>query len=511
MSRLDTLPTELLDEIAARLCGEDKKDLSALSFSSKRLRDVVEPHLYRDVKFGYDNRQPNFRRGIPIHLLLRTLVHRPELCSLIRCLELGSDAEYSTLIDCKVDLWFFWGPGQGPDFSDAVMSLAVALVHSLNPPAKSEWIQGLYEGSFKFCTALMLSQLVKLKTLCLHAMFCKPDGFIPLVFDYRDTISMQRRFPSLEHVVKDVCSPGARRYHLATFLPFFYLPSIKHLSLVIPSEGIPRVHRIPPISTLTSLVVEGTGRSMKNLGRILRQTPNLKSLKIYHEYVTDDPKVYDCGKLGHLLRPVQDCLERLALSIQFLNYGADEPDTWEPIYCGRINSLKHFTRLLELDVPAVTLLGWNLLNEDNLSDVLPSTLRQLRLSDDVLSISESMLWGHSELFASVRDYIKGRAIHTPGLEAFSLRMHNFGDEEFAQGRLELRETCAEVGVMLQYFWDDDIEAQRPFGANTDDDDDDDDGDHDHEEEENPIYDSEDEEQVADAEPVVDTENGDGDV
>lgn len=177
---------------------------------------------------------------------------------------------------------------------------------------------------------------------------------------------------------------------------------------------------------------------------------------------------------------------------------------WELIYCGRIDALKQFTKLLELDVPAVTLFGWNLLREDNLSDVLPSTLRQLRLSDDVLSVLETMIQGYADLFEKVRDYIKGRPIHAPELEVFSLQALDFGNNEYTQGWRELKGAYAKVGVQLQYFHGE--EAWDPFNPSTDGNNDDE-----RDDKKTPFPNSEDEEQVADAKSVVDFENGDSNV
>jgi len=83
------------------------------------------------------------------------------------------------------------------------MKLTVELVKSFNPHVKDMWIQGSHQGSFKYCTALLLSSLVNLKRLYLHAIFCKPNGFVPLVFDYGNIMSIKRRFPRLEQVEKD--------------------------------------------------------------------------------------------------------------------------------------------------------------------------------------------------------------------------------------------------------------------------------------------------------------------
>ena len=60
------------------------------------------------------------------------------------------------------------------------MSLADGPIHSLNLPLKDQWIGGLHNGSFKFCTALLISQLVNLKKIRLHAIFLWLTGFIPL-------------------------------------------------------------------------------------------------------------------------------------------------------------------------------------------------------------------------------------------------------------------------------------------------------------------------------------------
>jgi hypothetical protein len=290
MSLLDLLPTKVLEEIVSHIPTGNRKELSALSCSTKRLRAVVEPHLYRNVRFDYEGKCDDIRKQLPVHLLLCTLVHRFGLFSLIEHLELHSDAYHYPHTPSDLESFVFWEPGNESALFNTGMELAITLIHSFNPPSKDQWIQGLHDCSFKFCTALLLSQLVNLKKLFLHAVFCKPDGFVPLAFHHSYTRNSNALFPNIEHVEKDTFNWGPGYCQLTTlneFLPFFYLPSLKMLRIVMPDvvSVVPSLwsgRGSPVISNLTSLVLTYFKGSVKCLGQILYATPNLKSPKFHY-------------------------------------------------------------------------------------------------------------------------------------------------------------------------------------------------------------------------------------
>ena len=258
------------------------------------------------MKFKYDGRDVNIRQQLPTHLLLRTLVHRPELIPLIEFLELSGNPRDPNY-DCDMlDSCVLWTRYHRSAFSRTSMNLAVGLIHSLDPPLKHQWIGGLRKGSFKFCTALLISQLVNLKRIRLHAIFLRPTGFIPLAFGHSNPRIIERRFPNVEHVDTDICNWTYDSFWWITrgaILPFFHLPSIKTLGFVILPEEM-SWSPLSPTSTLTSLVLDCFQPSLGTLGQILLANPNLKALKFRHQFAMEEGRIYHCGEFNEALRPV---------------------------------------------------------------------------------------------------------------------------------------------------------------------------------------------------------------
>lgn len=58
-------------------------------------------------------------------------------------------------------------------------------------------------------------------------------------------------------------------------------------------------------------------------------------------------------------------------------------------------------------------------------------------------------WRYEDFFRILRDYVKGRDVHTPELEALSLRLFKFTGDIWDVEQPLLQETCKEAGLKIQ--------------------------------------------------------------
>lgn len=494
VTNLYSLPDEVLDEIIVlvpnkRLSNKktlkvEKKDLISISFTSKRLRRVVESHLYKDIEFDYRSKSIQFFKQLPIHLLLRTLLHRPELFSYIESLELSATAfprsfkclgfkgprpdDYLDIHSNSIATsWTFWASDKGSHFSSSDMKLASELVHSLGPSRKDEWIQRLHEGSFKFFTALLLSQLVRLKETRLHAMFCTSDGFMPLLFNDLDTVSLRNKFPNVQQLVRDIQNYVPHNFEYSSvdeILAYLALPSIKSLTNIMPGYGsINQPVNWPeqiPSTNLTSLILKSYGAA-KDLGQILRATPNLAWLEFHHFQAMETE--YNCSDLNEALLSVQHCLECLIISISafdIVGLTTAQENARTPVYSGKLDSLKNFKKLRYLKVPLITVLGWHSSSQVSLRDSLPDNLQELCLSDDWIGTAWDAKWSKEDFLWWIREYLERKNEIELRLEIFSLRGPYFFSFDFnGQEQNALDEICDAGGKSFQLFDSDGIDDE----------------------------------------------------
>lgn len=120
-------------------------------------------------------------------------------------------------------------------------------------------------------------------------------------------------------------------------------------------------------------------------------------------------------------------------------------------------------------MPITILLGWDLEDGGNPSDVLPSNLRRLRLSDDILCHAEYINWGYEDFYRSVRHYVGGRTCTVPELEVLSFRLVNFSKTLWMGEQQNLRELSKKFGIILECFDPDDIESEDPIPYSDNDD------------------------------------------
>jgi hypothetical protein len=133
MASFTSLPPEILHVIIEHIPCQSpyKTDLVNLSYVCKSLHTLMEPYLYREIKWSWLGTSPF--DDLPIHPLLKSLLRRPELAAQVHhvCFKGWHDRR-------------IWELGSIPAAEES-KPLRV-LIHSANLPDQARWMQGILMG-----------------------------------------------------------------------------------------------------------------------------------------------------------------------------------------------------------------------------------------------------------------------------------------------------------------------------------------------------------------------------
>ncbi|KAI9877136.1 MAG: hypothetical protein M1830_004711 [Pleopsidium flavum] len=442
------LPVELWDLILHHVA---QKDLATLNSVCETLHILTEPLLYAEIRWTEGEPSEVSQRSPRIHLLLRSILNRPELAFHIKHAHFRSyfvfmHWEQPNLIP---SLWQDDGVGSG--FTPKEMATAEGLIERAKLCPKKEWREELQRGASDVIIAILLSQLSKLERLDLEVPGQTDER--PLVGSiFRQALTSAPsalglpRFESLKAV--DVSVDGRNIYCFHPKIDFdtqvaslFDLPAVESLTIswLAPEPPI-WPGRQPITPTLTTLIFKNSRLDENILGQLLAATPNLKRLECPLAYDVEIDEYCRCAKLRSALEQIETTIESLTISVKFWSSG-EKDETWGlyPGVVGSIGSMKEYTRLKHLEMPLVVLLGWYPDYAPWLWDVLPEQLETICCRDD-MTIFETYKWSREEMLEEFTDYLSGASV----LKEFtlSLREARWGERYDS----ELRQVCEAAGV-----------------------------------------------------------------
>lgn len=378
------------------------KDLSAFSLTSKHHRALTEPILYRAIRWEPELSCP------PAHLLLRSILLRPELGSYISdfvfCLPAPSD-QY-----CKYPcLWNHW---KKPSPTSAEMMRVRSLIRSFKFASQGLWLSRLKLGEVDVFIALIISQSTKLRRILLDDL--RDDSNPCLLGEVLEQALKKGFLCDLEHVEysNNFSDPHIDhqlvKSNYQAIEPLFSFSNLKTLRMSIPCEDPRWLSARIPITALNSLILHNSQVSVQILGIILRSTPFLESLR-YNTWINIDnvphsPKqpweYFDCSKLDRALVPIQSTLTELHISLNFFSDGLIYIDPLAKFRgtTGKLLNLRNFGQLTKISMPTTLLLDWVEVGEDwvienddyyaieelphNIARLLPPSLSHVELSDE---------------------------------------------------------------------------------------------------------------------------------
>lgn len=404
IAHLEMLPIELFQMILDYL---PTKDLSAFSRTSKHHRALVEPILYREIRWEPRLSLPD-DRAPPVHLLLRSILIRPELASYINdfVFRLRAPSFQLPKYPC---LWNHW---KKPSPTSSEMTRVRSLIRSFQFASQDLWLSRLKLGEVDVFIALIISQSTRLR----HIRLDDPcdDSNPYLLGEVLEKALSMNFLNALEHVEysNNFSDPQIDhqlvKSNYRAIQPLFSFPSLKKLRMSIPYEDPRWLNDKIPKTGLKSLTLHNSQISVQALGILLKATPSLASLRydtwINIDKVPNSPKepweYFDCTQLDRALAPLQSTLQELQIFLNFFSDGLVYIDPMAKFRgtTGKLETLRNFGQLTQLCMPTTLLSGWveptedwSMENDDycaveelppHMARLLPPSLVDLLLSDD---------------------------------------------------------------------------------------------------------------------------------
>lgn len=395
-----TLPSEILQSVLLHLPPSEK---AALSRVCRSLYIVVSAALYKCIAMRWDTGLWRPPPPPPIHHLLRTSLEHPELARFVASVRFVGSKNNS-----------IWGQGTRwhhhltqDELARVTLAIAMDLPEHppglFNTPTEDEsWLRLVAKGHTELYQALLILQLPNLSHLTIgydsHMSFTYLSYLMKHVLCFN---GLPRSNSTLTHLQQvDLCTEPLIRnmdafmagyqHSLREVLPFFYLPSLRVLRVVVPRASRPVVWpTVPPCSqTLVTLQLLRTELEPHMLKSLLSVTPMLTNLDfdlvVKTRFQIQGAPYLHCNLLTSALSPVAKSLVSLTISIQI--YGENE--TWyeDPDSMMAIEGVLNFAqleRLQRFEVPLILLLGAAVLVTTTFADRLPASLRNLAFNDDV--------------------------------------------------------------------------------------------------------------------------------
>ncbi len=441
--------TEMPQEIVELILLSERKDLTAFMRICKSIHTLSEPLLYTEILITWDD---CLKPKPSIELLLRTILERPNLASLIKRIRFRNGLD----------------PAARPanhHLSQDVLDLARNSIRLDRFPSSDTWIQGMQEGSVPIIVAFLLSRLHKIETLEIGIKFQSVqlvDMFTHALSDSGASKSISRfRYLKKVKLNPEAYSPRAGILVLDEVLSLFRLPSMQSLSFLV-LDGYRPSHRGPCNPMIEVLELRHSQIREETLEHLLSMVPNLKSLNCglwcETEPIDDHSSFLDCEALSKALKHTR-LLEHLVISINFFASSAMEVD-WGGAYekgehwgiKGSLGSLTDLAHLKSIEVPIVVLLGWVVSSSaPQLADILPRTLRQLLLRND-LNYFYKYEWDQQACLDRLSEYLGRLKTDAVSLDGITVRLRDCPPEDRwdQDGKKKLELLCSEAGVSCTF-------------------------------------------------------------
>ncbi|BCR82896.1 F-box protein [Aspergillus chevalieri] len=393
------LPQDCWKEILEYLPVDDR---SRVSKTCRALRVSAEPYLYRKITINWDT--PRLRTPLQ---LLRTFFARPELANFVH--HVASFRQYYADPE-----WFGWPspwhlrdwPREQTAFID-VVDKTIDIIQRARFPNTDEWIQAVYEGDFHVFWTVCISKLHNLRTLRLDYSFVWQGGYpgrmvrhallgsnnilprfeaLELV-DYGGNVPLPEPYGHLPEELEETEGfPSV--YNKEQFTGWFYLPALQHLAIWLREiTGLKEAKFKCNLGNLRTLVLARSTITEEDALFLLSQTKTLRNLHLGLAYSWPDKSVLQKGELlVQALGSVSETVEKLSVGLDCYPRVYEEYVTFEDCkaLCVPFNGfLKNFPRLQSAELPIIMLLGFDPGDQIDLRSVLPATLLELGLRDDL--------------------------------------------------------------------------------------------------------------------------------
>ncbi|KAL2133721.1 hypothetical protein VTI74DRAFT_1847 [Chaetomium olivicolor] len=438
------------------------KQIKSIILTTSRLNPLThqwlaEQRLYATIQFPFHASKPH-----PITSLVCSILRRPELAAYVRTLSCqGGDPP-----------WAEW-QGKVPKIPVAESDLQepLSFVGKTGLPFRNTWMEELRKGTLDAFLAVLLSQLPRLQRLHLGPVFFLDIGLTGLVLrSILCNSHVDRLTPDISNKLSQLQSVSLERpeghykdisirSNTESVLPFFYLPSLKEMSVLIddPLDAIFQWPTAQPPSALGLVSLRLTGIRESHLGQLLSAVPRLRSL--HWEWCFDpdfedrfNTPVIDLSLLMPALAHVRDTLTELAIPADCL-YANRVAEPFPLRVQGSAKALAGFDQLKKLFIPLVFFTGFSVSVREELASCLPRNLEELTLTDDLFRDTDLQeQWYETRHNSAISTWLVQVEISTPRLRKLCLVLQPEDHEisfDAIDVRNEIRELTIHAGIELE--------------------------------------------------------------
>lgn len=453
----------------------EPNDVFSLSAVSQDFYSSNLPFLYREISWEWDT-VPLAR----ILRLLRTVLQKPELASLIKDVTLKSPQQNVDRNSWKDSVKFEVGwKEEAANHMDVVES-AQDLVKKAEFPDSTKWVDALQDGNAYAFAAILLSQLHNLATLRLdysfvwksgfpglmlkHALLTAPEGLLSK-FESLATVDYGSNVPSSEEYDPEFTRSDVEGYppcEPGQFMAWFHLPSIQSLSIWLRTfqGAMTPCYPMGNFNNIRTLVLARATIQAEDVADLLLQMHALKTLHLALAYRWwEEQALENEFFILEGLESVSQTVEKLSLGLEYYPYSSGhyhfdyvEESLPRDEFQG---FLTQFPRLWSAEVPITLLMGLDADNVDKIGSFLPATLEELCLQWDNSEIFNSSWDSETQLHDCVRCILTDLQSHLPKLKRITIRerLGTYVPKAFAAERAKLQADCAEAGIDMQMVFD----------------------------------------------------------
>lgn len=437
MLQLSELPDGVLTTILSFLSTEKQ---SSLALVCQKLNKVLVRFRYREIRLTDAKSKRSIRK---MTLLLRTLLERPRIGAYIIKLKVSGDYEFWAEQDSSLrnavlprSNWA-WGLSGSSPLSRSHIVPASKLLRRYVDADLDQSQDGLWQRCRDIIASTILTLCRNLETLEIGDGFLTYSRLLPDILRKVD-----RLHPKLERVVLGNRQMAGRKaipyVDLNLITPIFQSSSVRSFECTMaePWQFSWRSTQAPRCLNLTTLRLVRTNITRSTLIHLLSATPNLRVFQyeqviIYDETSVEMPALspyLDLEELNTALRCVRHTLVELQLILRLAAgyIPASECATSGipfPTIQGKLN-LREMPRLKIVEVPLVMVFGWFPRLSSPLQDVVPPSVQDLTLRDDLIPYCPWSL-RHSSCerrIERVGRFIQGRKDVAPNLVSMNLRL-----------------------------------------------------------------------------------------
>ena len=419
MVLLSELSTDILILVLSYLPPADKATVSRVC---KWLQRFAEPMLYADIRLKCQDRYPD---ALHLQTLLLKLLAAPEIASCVKRFRTSPWRDHRYLRGCN-------------RLSDTEIESVSDLARNAAIPGDEEvWVMKAKSAGPGFYRTLIISQLPNLTELIVgYHIDSDAETLGKMLLRVLRSEKSTDRLSKFQHLKRvDLCVNVSKidrssplrdvKHRLSHLLPFFYLPSIEYLRMVMPDDpGTFQWPATPPCTqSLTSLSLERSSANGALLARILAVTPNLKSLEcgfICEGTPVHGPTALCAEGLEKALAHVKATLEQLTISVRFLRWYDYQSEDSPPRYGIKgCLSLHELDSLVMLEVPVALLVGHSPTPQTRLTGRLPPRIRQLCLKGYTIRCANE--WKGELILRLLHDHLSQYQAQPADLEILQLK------------------------------------------------------------------------------------------